>query len=214
GTALVTFQGLYNNLLGRVGSIAQTYYSDLSSFQAAGTPRVRDFIFHEYGFFLQDDWKVTPHLTLNLGIRYDFTGVPYEQNGLAGSLDKAALLNTVSQIDNFTVKKGQQWYNNDWNNFAPRFGFAWDPKGDGKTAIRGNYGIFYDRIIGATTSSVDGNTPGFSSALVTYPNQNSTATSDVRIADNPAGPAQPAAPVLTPPATRSQSIISVFNPNL
>ena len=45
---------MYNNLLGRVGSIAQTYYSDLTTWQAAGTPRVRNFIFHEYGFFLQD----------------------------------------------------------------------------------------------------------------------------------------------------------------
>ena len=69
GTALTTFQGMYNNLLGRVGSIAQTYYSDLSTWQAPGTPRVRNFIFHEYGFFLQDDWKVNRHFTLNLGLR-------------------------------------------------------------------------------------------------------------------------------------------------
>jgi hypothetical protein len=61
---------------------------------------------------------------------------------------------------------------------------------------------------------VDGNTPGFSSSLNVYPNQNSTGTVDVRAADNPAPPAQPAAPVLTPPATRGQSSISVFNPNL
>jgi hypothetical protein len=212
GTALTTFQGLYNNLLGRVGSIAQTFYSDLSTWQAPGSPRVRTFNFHEYGFFVQDDWKVTPHLTVNLGLRYDFSGVPSEANGFAGALDKAALLNTVSQIDNFSIKKGGQWYNNDWNNFAPRLGFAWDPKGDGKTAIRGNYGIFYDRVIGATASSVDGSTPGFSSALTVFPNQ--AAGSDVRIANTPAPPAQPAAPVLTPAATRSISSISVFDPNL
>ncbi|HEY2013597.1 MAG TPA: TonB-dependent receptor, partial [Bryobacteraceae bacterium] len=207
-------QGLYNNLLGRVGQISQTFYSDLSKFQAPGTPRVRNFIFHEYGFFLQDDWKVKPNFTLNVGLRYDFSGVPYEANGFAGSLDQVANINTVSQIDNFTVRKGAQWYKNDWNNFAPRIGFAWDVKGDGKMAVRGNYGIFYDRVIGATVSSVDGNTPGFSSALVVYPNQNSTATSDVRAADNPAPPAQPSTPVLTLPATRGQSSISVFNPNL
>ena len=67
-------------------------------------------------------------------------------------------------------------------------------------------------IIGSTTSSVDGSTPGFSSALTVFPNQ--AAGSDVRIADNPAPPAQPAAPVLTPAPNRSISSISVFDPNL
>ncbi len=212
GTALTTFQGMYNNLLGRVGSIAQTYYSDLSTWQAPGTPRVRNFVFHEYGFFLQDDWKVSRRLTLNLGLRYDFSGVPTEINGFSGSLDQAANINTVSQIDNFTIKKGAPWYKNDWNNFAPRFGFAWDPKGDGKTAVRGNYGIFYDRVIGSTSSSVDSGTPGFSSALTVFPNQ--AAGSDVRASSNPTPPAQPAAPVLTPAANRSISSISIFDPNL
>ena len=212
-TQLTTFQGLYNNLLGRVGSVVQTFYSDLQNWQAPGTPRVRNFIFHEYGFFAQDDWRVTPKLTLNLGLRWDFSGVPSESNGMAGALDQAANLNTVSQIDNLTIKKGSQWYNNDWNNFAPRLGLAWDPKGDGKTAIRANYGIFYDRIIGATTSLVDGNTPGFSQSVTNFPNSASTATTDTRIADGIAGPAQPAAPVLTLPATRSTSVVA-FNPNL
>jgi hypothetical protein len=212
GTALTTFQGMYNNLLGRVGSIAQTYYSDLQTWQAAGTPRVRNFTFHEYGFFVQDDWKVSHRFTVNLGLRYDFSGVPTEQNGFAGALDQAGQLNTVSQIDNFKLQKGGQWYKNDWNNFAPRLGFAWDVKGDGKTAIRGNYGIFYDRLIGATTSSVDGNTPGFSSALTAFPNQ--AANSDFRIADGLTPPPQPAAPVLSPAPNRSISIVSVFNPNL
>ena len=208
---LSILQGLYNNLTGRVGSIAQTFYSNLQSWQAAGTPRVRDFSFHEYGLFLQDDWKVNRNLTLNLGIRWDFSGVPFEANGLSGAFDQAGALNTVSTIDNLSMQKGKAWYNNDWNNFAPRFGFAWDPKGDGKTAIRGNYGIFYDRIIGATTSSVDGNTPGFSQAVTVFPNLGGL---DVRAADNPASPAQPAAPVLTLPATRGVSIVSAFDPNL
>lgn len=204
-------QGLYNNLTGRVGQISQTYYSDLSQFQAAGTPRVRNFIFHEYGFFAQDDWKVNSHLTLNLGLRYDFNGVPYEANGFAGALDQVANISAVSQIDNFTVKKGSQWYKNDWNNFAPRFGFAWDPKGDGKTAIRGAYGIYYDRIIGSAANLADSYTPGFSQGMNVYPNQGGL---DVRATDNPAPPAQPAAPVLTPGATRSISAVVVFDPNL
>jgi hypothetical protein len=208
---LTIFQGLYNNLLGRVGSVVQTYYSDLSQFQAAGTPRVRNFLFHEYGFFVQDDWKVSRNLTLNLGLRWDFSGVPSEMDGQAGTLDQAANLSTTSQIDNLTIKKGGQWYKNDWNNFAPRLGLAWDPKGDGKMAIRANYGVFYDRLIGSTTTTVDGNTPGFSQTITTFPNQ--VAGSDLRIADGIVGPAQPPAPVLTLPATRSTSVVT-FNPNL
>jgi hypothetical protein len=210
-TQLTTFQGLYNNLLGRVGSIAQTFYSDLTTWQAAGTPRVRNFVFHEYGFFVQDDWRVNRNLTLNLGLRWDFSGVPSETGGQAGTLDQVANLNTSSQIDNLTIKKGGQWYNNDLNNFAPRFGLAWDPKGDGKMAIRANYGWFYDRIIGSTTSGVDGGTPGFSQGVTVFPNQ--AAGADLRISDGLTAPAQPAAPVLTLPATRSTSM-TTFNPNL
>ena len=209
-TQLTNFQGLYNNLTGRVGQITQTYYSDLQNWQPAGTARVRTFVFHEYGSFIQDDWKVKRNFTLNLGLRWDFSGVPFEQNGLVGTLDQAANLNTVSQMDNLTVKKGGQWYKNDYHAFSPRIGFAWDIRGDGKTALRGNYGIFYDRIIGSATSLVDSNTPGFTSALTAYPNSGGT---DLRASDNPAGPAQPAAPVLTLPATRSTSVV-VFNPNL
>ena len=211
-TQLTTFQGLYNNLLGRVGSIVQTFYSDLNTWQAAGTPRVRNFVFHEYGFFVQDDWKMSRNLTLNLGLRWDFSGVPSETGGQSGILDQVANLNTTSQIDNLTIKKGGQWYKNDLNNFAPRFGLAWDPKGDGKTAVRANYGWFYDRIIGSTTSTVDGATPGFSQSVTVFPNQ--ATGSDLRIADNLALPGQPSAPVLTLPNTRSVTSISAFNPNL
>jgi len=209
-TQLTTFQGLYNNLTGRVGQITETFYSDLQNWQAAGTPRVRTFVFHEYGSFLQDDWKIRRNLTLNYGLRWDFSGVPYEQNNLVGNIAQSAQINSASQIDNLTVQRGGQWYKNDYHAFAPRIGFAWDLTGDGKTSIRANYGIFYDRIIGAATSLVDGNTPGFSQGVTVYPNQSGT---DLRIADNPAGPAQPAAPVLTLPATRSTSIV-VFDPNL
>ena len=77
GTALTTFQGMYNNLLGRVGSITQTYYSDLSTWQAPGTPRVRNFIFHEYGFFLQDDWKVNRRLDVEPRLALRFQRRPF-----------------------------------------------------------------------------------------------------------------------------------------
>lgn len=137
--------------------------------------------------------------------------MPKEKDRLQGTVDKAALLNTVSQISDLTVQRSTQWYNNDYNNFAPRIGLAYDPLGDGKTAIRASYGVFYDRVIGAAVSLADGNTPGFSQAVPVYPN--SAAGSDVRVSDGIPLPQQPGAPVLRLPSTRSTSIV-VFNPKL
>ena len=209
---LTIFQGMYNDLLGRISQVTQTFYSNLKTFQAAGTPRVRNFDFHEYGFFAQDDWKVTRNLTLNYGLRWEFFPVPYEENGQQGIMTPANLLNVASQADNLTVQPSTKWWGNNLNNFAPRFGFAWDPKGDGKMSIRGGYGIFNDRIVGAATSSVDGQTPGFSQAVPVYPN--ATAGSDVRIGTAPPLPQQPANPVLTLPANRSYGTLDIIDPNL
>lgn len=205
-----TFESLYNDVLGRMNQVIQTYYSDLTTFQKPGTPRVRTFNFNEQGYFAQDDWKIRRNLTLNFGLRWEYSSVPSEANGQQGIIDQAAKINSVSQIANFAVAKSGAWYNNDFNNFAPRFGFAWDVKGDGKTAVRGSYGIFFDRIIGATTSSVDGATPGFSQTGLTTPNANGT---DVRLADGIPLATQPSAPDLVLPNNR-QNTISVFDPNL
>jgi hypothetical protein len=204
------FENLYNDLLGRVDQITRTFYSDLSVFQSPGTPRVRNFIFHEYGYFLQDDWKLRRNLTLNLGLRYEFTGVPYEANKQQGTLNQVASLSPTNPLGNLQIQRGG-WYRNDWNNFAPRLGLAWEPTSGGKMVVRANYGIFYDRLLGSVTSLVDGNTPGFSQANLVFPN--SAPGSDVRISDNPALPAQPAAPVLFPANSRGSNI-AVFDPQL
>jgi len=194
-----------------MNQVTQTFYSNLEQFQAAGTSRVRNYLFHEYGYFFQDDWKIRRNLTLNIGLRYEFNGVPFERDGLQGTLDKAAQINASSRLNDLTVQRSKNWYNNDYNNFAPRFGFAWDPAGDGKTAIRGGYGIFYDRIIGATTSYVDSNTPGFSQVQQVFPN--SAAGSDVRAGDAVPLPQRPPAPQLRLPNNR-QNTIGLFVPNL
>jgi len=155
---------------------------------------------------------VRPNLTLNLGLRWDFYGLPYERDGLQGTLDQVANLTMWNNINNLTVKKSSDWYKNDWNNFGPRLGFAWAP-GDGKTSIRGGYGLYYDRVIGATVSAADGATPGFSQAGTLFPNQ--AAGSDVRITADGGPPTAPvpATVVLQRPNDRLNTV-TLFNPNL
>lgn len=104
-----------------------------------------------YGFFFQDDIKLTPTFTLNLGLRYEYNTV-LASDELA-NFDIATL--TV-------LPTGQQLYQPDRNNFAPRVGFAWDPFGKGKTVIRGGAGIFYNPLLtGAALSLAANDEPGY-----------------------------------------------------
>jgi len=205
------FENLYNQLLGRISSVQQTFYSDLNQFSPAGTTRVRNYRTHEYHAFLQDDWKVRRNLTLNLGLRYEFNGVPFERDGLQGTVDKAAQVGRSSQISDLTVARTSRWYSNDWNNFAPRFGLVWDPKGDGKTAVRASYGIFYDDLIGSTFIFVDNNTPGFSQTPPVFPNAKLGA--DWRLSDGMPSVPRPETPALRLPLDRGQNL-ALFSPDL
>lgn len=89
-----------------------------------------------FDLYVQDDIKLTSRLTLNLGLRYDFFGNP------AGV--KANALNSIANLPGtplqFNVPK------EDWNNVGPRVGFAWDPWGNGKWAVRGGASVAYDVI--------------------------------------------------------------------
>jgi hypothetical protein len=202
------FEKLYNDLLGRIDTVTQVYFSDLQKYQPAGSSRVRDFLAREQGYFFQDDWKLLPNLTLNLGLRWEFFGNPRESDGFQGTVDQISAVNAVNHISNLTVKRGR-YYTSDWNNFAPRFGFAWSP--DKKTAIRGSYGIFYDRLNGWLSDDADGGTPGFSQLVRVNPNI--TGTTDYRVSDGIPATPQPSSLILQPPNDRSNSIY-LFEPNL
>jgi hypothetical protein len=205
------FEELYNHLLGRISQVRQSFYGDLTSFQPAGTPRRRNFRALEYASFVQDDWRLKPSLTLNAGVRYEYHSPPWERDGLQGTVDKAALINRTSRIADLTMQRSRRWYSGDHNNFAPRFGIAWAPGGDHRTAIRGHYGIFYERPVGSTVTVADNFSPGFAAVPTVRPNQ--APGSDVRIRDEIPLPVQPPAPALQSPRDRRENL-GLFDPNL
>ena len=120
-------------ILQAAGSAVQAtgFYPCYTSFaQGFGSP-IFDIQTTDLGFFLQDDYKIRPNLTANLGVRFDYEKLPpnssanpaFPQTGVIPS---------------------------DTNNISPRIGFAWDPYGNGKTAVHAGFGFYYGRIINAT----------------------------------------------------------------
>jgi outer membrane receptor protein involved in Fe transport len=125
------------------------YFQETSVDPATGAKpnAYRHYTYHDWYWFVQDDWKVTPKLTLNLGLRWDRYGAPSEvHNILAQFTNLTCNILDPSCIAAARVNPVSRMWNTNNKDFAPRVGFAWDPTGDGKTAIRGGYGIFYDRI--------------------------------------------------------------------
>src|SRR5260370_12714369 len=130
----------------------------------------RGFRARDASAYFQDDWKLARRLTLNLGVRYDYLGPSTDVKDRLGNfdpsrLDAATLANGgPGLLNGFILPAGANFgaiqgtpgvdrstlLSNSPHNFAPRVGFAWDVKGDGKTAIRGGYGLYYVRISNQT----------------------------------------------------------------
>jgi hypothetical protein len=102
-------------------------------------------VFVNFGLFFQDDWKVKKNLTLSIGLRWEVYLNPWDKDNITVSATFPTGTNYWDQIANLTPQIKQFHDGNDLNNFAPRFGFAWDPRSDGKTSIRGGVGVFTDR---------------------------------------------------------------------
>jgi hypothetical protein len=112
-----------------------------------------------YGF-IQDQFKVKSNLTLNYGLRYEWDGVPWEVHNQLYNASNATLLGPAPLTFTQVTRGGANpLYVNDPKGFEPRVGFAWDPFKDGKTSIRGGYGIARDRQFFNVTGNIRGNLP-------------------------------------------------------
>jgi Carboxypeptidase regulatory-like domain/TonB dependent receptor len=127
--------------------------------------------YNEYALYFNDSWRVKSRLTLSLGVRYEYYGVQKNKDPkLDSNFYYGAGATPAQQVRNGTISIAQDsatggLWAPDKNNFAPRLGFAWDVKGDGKTSVRGGYGMAYERNFGNITFNVIQNAPAY--AVVT-----------------------------------------------
>jgi hypothetical protein len=163
------------------------YFQETSIDPATGNQAnaYRHYVYHDYNWFVQDDWKITSKLTLNLGVRWDRYGAPSETHGIMAQFTTLGTQAGCSILDrtclhNARVNPVSRMWNTQNHDYAPRIGFAWDPFGNGKMAIRGGYGIYYDRIFDNIWSNGSWNPPFY--ALIDF----SASCGDAIFYSNPA----------------------------
>ncbi len=136
----------------------------------------------QYAGFAQDNWKVTPKLTLNLGLRYDVSLPRTERHNRMNWFDPNVVsplsvpgLGTLHGGEVFTSADQRTNWQTDWKDFQPRFGFAWQL--GSKTVIRGGYGIYYDQTRSGANGLLSYGSQGFNqytNAVTTYQNDGAT----------------------------------------
>jgi hypothetical protein len=156
---LPTLQNMVWSLFGTVGSVTQAQFFDKAGNRTPDD--LRGFRQKDFAAFWQDTFKILPSLTLNYGLRYQFNGVPYEVNNLLSTLyaDPSGPAPFTFTVAGQKEHGLPPLYSNDWHDFEPRVGIAWDPFKDGKTSFRAGYGIFHDRLFGQLLGLVRGNPP-------------------------------------------------------
>jgi hypothetical protein len=234
-------------LSGSVGNVTQNFYlnssQDLkwSDIQSAEY-RERTTRQNEFSFFAKDDWKVRRDLTLNLGVRWDYYGIPWEANGMTTGLvggSGAAFGYSGRSFDDWMApgqrgdltsfefigpnspNPGKTLFPKDWNNIGPAVGFAWQVPwfGEGKTAVRGGYQVtFQTRTTLGAAAVPEPATTSWSGTLA----DSAGRPSYLDLASLQASgsslvpvfiPVSPDRPLQPVPLTRSQAL-TVFDPNL
>ncbi len=150
---LYSFVGLWN--LANDAPIFEAINAD----PATGGPATgeREFSSNNFALFVQDDWKVRPNLTLNMGLRWEYFSPLTDKSGQQSNL----FLGPNGLID-AQVRPVDQLYESDWNNFGPQIGFAYSPEMfNDKLVVRGGFGIGYNRLPNTIFLNARGNPPFF-----------------------------------------------------
>lgn len=132
-----------DNMVNPTFSLGVYAFADLNAF-LTNTPRQfigltpeaqfdRYWRFTSVGLYAQDDYKISPRLTLNLGLRYEFATVPLDRRDIS-----------LPNLSDQEVTPGPLYNNPSYKNISPRLGFAWDVFGSAKTSLRGGYGVYYN----------------------------------------------------------------------
>jgi hypothetical protein len=233
-TARANYDAAFAFILGRLATLSTNYNFDRQGgVQPLATGKKRDYVYNEYEFYVQDNWRVRSDLTLNLGVRWHLYPAPYEKNGFQTGNDlefeqlKAArIANNAAGISGNSVEPflrydligkgndGRPLYETDYNNFAPRLGFAYNPSfksgvlgflfGDRKTALRGGASMVYDRVGGAITFIQDQSTyllDNSASRIFGALNPRTALLNDPRFVSITTLPVQTTPPVITKPFT-------------
>ena len=145
--------------------------------------------FHDWAAYAQDQWKVTPKFTLSYGVRYEYFGVQHDNKanldanfvyGPGTSLAERIRTGTIDTVPNSPV--GALWHPQ-YGTVSPRLGFALDVFGNGKSSLRGGYGISYERNFGNVTFNIIQNPPNYAVIVLT-----GTAATPVPVTNSNSGP--------------------------
>lgn len=249
GAGGAAVQGITAAVFGNNATLARNILTDLSgslsnareAFNApagpnpvylAGEGKQRTWQQREFSWFFKDDFKVSRNLTLNLGVRYDWYGVPFEANGkTAGLVGGSSSIFGISgtsfadvyqpgrlngQLTNIELvgknspKPDTPLFKNDWNNFAPAIGLSWAIPyfGENKTTLRIGYGWGYERSALRLIDVIAGDQPG----LRTTTTFTSTGFLDLARLTLPLIPQ--GLPLETVPLTDRNQVVRVFDDNL
>jgi hypothetical protein len=227
-------QNLLNDMTGSLTSVVQAFNAAAGANPVflAGEGKQRTWKQREFSWFFRDNFKVTPGLTLNLGVRYEFYGVPFEANGktagLVGGSNSIFGISGVSYADLYQPGRlngsltnlqlvGQHspnekidLYEPDKNNFAPAIGFSWAVPyfGKNKTVLRAGFGMGYERNSLRILDVVAGDQPGLRT-VTTFSRSSYLSLGQVALPLTPVGK-----PLETVPLTDRTQTVRVFDSNL